>query len=104
VRRGDFRSPRAVGGRWNVVCGVHVPNVSFPRKRESSSSVGPRVRRDDGWLRRYAACIRSLLFPMVCFGSRMRTGGFEDESRPPMHRGATLAGEAAGRWAVVELQ
>ncbi len=92
MRRGDFRSPRAVGGRWNVVCGVRAPNVSFPRKRESSSFVDPRDRGDDGWLRRYAACNRPLLFPRVCFGQPTRTRGFEAESRP----------DASGRYACWE--
>ena len=38
---------------------------------------------------RYAACLHSLLFPMVCFDQPMRTRGFETERRP----------DASGRYA-----
>ena len=80
-----------IGGRCDVACGVHVPNVSFPRKRESSSFVDPRspasaedkLRGDDGWLRRYGLPIDRVLWPPT------RTRGFEVESRP----------DASGRYA-----
>jgi hypothetical protein len=38
---------------WQVGCPALI--VSFPRKRESSSFVDPRLRGDDGWLRRQRA-------------------------------------------------
>ena len=40
--------------------------------------------------RRYAACIRSLLFPMVCFGQPARTRGSESASRGSTPRRSAL--------------
>jgi len=90
----DFPPRRGLGGAAMgnpdyLVCGAA---RARPAGRAAGPERGPCATRFP-WLspwatfcRRYAACLRSLLFPMACVAQPMRTRGFETESRGPTGR------------------